>query len=296
VEGTTIHRQAVQFLCGLLLAAAVGMKLSYAFAPLAVILFLAVCRRSLLPPVIAGGLVGAGLLAICLAPSLANVIEGVFTYHVVTPVLWHREAALNGYFTAEYLAEFLNRRVFTDVVLTLLLVLVTGIVIARRAGHMAAADRRELWLIGGLMGSALLFGLLPRPPYIQYFMPFAAMTVLSLPVAWTLLTPAADTRRALILTATIIGGLPGTAVMVVNLPKLVQPEKWMVNRIDDTGHAIRCHGRRRCNGPGSDPVPHPGSGIRAAHLSGIGRRPLLLSHRRPAVGGRTGPAARRRPA
>ncbi|MFV3131071.1 hypothetical protein [Niveispirillum sp. KHB5.9] len=222
-------RHGVVALAGLLLAGAVGMKLSYGFAPLVMGLWLLWRRVGMLPGFVAGGVLGA----LCLLPwplmGWAGFVEGVFTYHRITPALWHEEAGLSAYFGLEYLAEFLNRRVFTDAVLAGLLFLATATFLAHR----------RVGLSGLLMLGALAFGLLPRPPYIQYFMPFAAFTLLALPAAWVAMENAGSVRGALLAAVMLLGTLPGTLVMLANAPRLVQPGKWMLARVAAAGEAIR---------------------------------------------------------
>lgn len=229
------HRLAA--LAGLLMAGAVGMKLSYGFAPPLLLFWLAWRRRGLLPAFVAGGAAGALLLVPWPLKGWAGFVEGVFTYHRVTPALWHAEAGLSAYFGLEYLAEFLNRRIFTDAVFAVLLFLATALLLVRR-GAEAETGRLYPGLLGMMMLCALIFGLLPRPPYIQYFMPFAAFALLALPVAWAALEPAGRVRGALLAAVVLLGALPGTLVMLANAPRLMQPGKWMVTRVADAGRAI----------------------------------------------------------
>ncbi|OYQ31541.1 hypothetical protein CHU95_20580 [Niveispirillum lacus] len=233
-------RQAMTVLAGLLLAGAVGMKLSYVFAPCLLILWSLWQRRTLLPGLIAGGSLGGLLLLPWPVAGWDGFLEGVFTYHRVTPALWHAEAGLGSWFEMEYLAEFLNRRVFTDAVLAGLLFLVTAWVLGRRDAAVKAVLRdRQMGLLAALMLGALVFGLLPRPPYIQYFMPFAAFTLLAMAAAWPALESVGRMRAALLTAVVLLGALPGTLVLLANAPRLLQPEKWMVSRITEAGNGIR---------------------------------------------------------
>lgn len=227
-------------LAGILLAAAVGIKLSYAFAPLAVALYLAWKRPRLLVPLIAGGVVGTLPMLLFIPAGWEGFKAGVFDYHRVTPMLWHAEMGLSHYFGLEYLAEFLNRRVLTDATLAALLLLATCLFAGRRNPDIARAMREGhngLTLL--LLLGALVFGLLPRPPYIQYFQPFAAFAIFSLPACWVSLAGFAPMRRALLSAALLVGCLPGGLVMLATVPKLLTPDKWMVNRVAQTGHSIR---------------------------------------------------------
>lgn len=303
-------RQAMTALAGLLLAGAVGMKLSYAFAPFLLILWSLWQRRALLPGLIAGGAVGGLLLLPWLMAGWDGFVEGVFTYHRVTPALWHAEAGLGSWFGVEYLAEFLNRRVFTDAVLAGLLFLVTAWVLGRRDAAVKTALRdRQMGLLAALMLGALIFGLLPRPPYIQYFMPFAAFTLLAMAAAWPALESVGRVRGALLTSVVLLGALPGTLVLLANAPRLLQPEKWMVSRIAEAGNNIRA-AMQAANVPGGpvatlSPIPVLEAGLdiypelstgpffyrtadrlsveRLLALKGVGRRdlPALLAARPP---------------
>lgn len=227
-------------LAGALFAAAVGIKLSYAFAPLAVTIYLAWRRPRMLAPLIAGGVAGALPLLLFIPVGWEGFKAGVFDYHRITPALWHAEMGLSHYFGLEYLAEFLNRRVLTDATLTALLLLATGLFSARRQPDVATAMQvRHAGLMLLLLAGALLFGLLPRPPYIQYFQPFAAFSIFCLPTCWQALAGAAPMRRALLCAVLLLGCLPGGLVMLATAPKLLAPQKWMVNRVTETGQSVR---------------------------------------------------------
>jgi hypothetical protein len=230
-------------LSGLLLAAAVGMKLSYGFVPLLLLLWVLGWRRALLPGLLAGSAVGMMALLPWPLAGWDGFVEGVFTYHRVTPAPWHAEVGLGTWFSLEHLAEFLNRRVFTDAVLACLLFLAITLLLARRDAMVAAALRaRHMGVLLALMLGALVFGLLPRPPYIQYFMPFAAFTLLATAAAWPALAGIGRMREAMLTAVVLLGALPGTLVLMVNAPRLLQPETWMVARVADTGAAIKAIG------------------------------------------------------
>lgn len=304
-------RASFMAIAGLLLAGAVGMKLSYGFAPLVLTLWLLWRRPRLLPGLVAGGAAGAACLLPWPLAGWDGFLEGVVTYHRVTPALWHAEAGLNEYFSLEYLAEFLNRRVFTDALLAGLLLLSTSFLLARRDEDVAArVGERHLGLLGLLMLGALIFGLLPRPPYIQYFMPFAAFTLLAVPAAWAALAPAERVRGALLAATVLLGALPGTVVMLANAPRLVQPGKWMVTRIADAGVRIRAEMQAAgLEGPVAtlSPIPVleaglpiypelsagpffyrtadrlPVAALRALHAVGRRDLPALLAERPPAA-------------
>lgn len=233
-------RQALTALAGLLLAGAVGVKLSYAFAPFLLVLWLCWRGRALLPGLILGGALSGTLLLPWPLAGWDGFVEGVFTYHRVTPALWHAEAGLSDWFGVEYLAEFLNRRVFTDAVMAGLLFLVTAWALGRRdAGIRAALRDRQMGVLAALMLGALIFGLLPRPPYIQYFMPLAAFTLLAVAGVWPALKAMGRVRGALLTSVVLLGALPGMLVLLANAPRLLQPEKWMVSRIAMAGDSIR---------------------------------------------------------
>lgn len=287
---------------GLLLALAVGLKLSYAFAPLILTGWMVFRHRSLLPWLVLGGALGAVPMAPWIIAGWEGFVEGAFTYHRTTPALWHAEASLSAYFSLEYLAEFLNRRVFTDAALCASLALLA----TRLLNRHPARDRSCNLPFGPLIAAALLFGLLPRPPYIQYFMPFVALLLFALPHAWRRWSdgPARDAVAAAIL---ILGALPGAVVMTANIPRLAQPDRWMVTRIAtaaaDIGAAMKGSGS-----PGPvltlSPIPVLEAGLmiypelaagpffyrtadrlppdRLRHLRAVGRRDLAnLLHNRP---------------
>lgn len=287
---------------GLLLALAVGLKLSYAFAPLILVGWMAFKHRSLLPWLVLGGALGTAPMVPWVIAGWDGFVEGAFTYHRATPALWHGEAGLSAYFSLEYLAEFLNRRIFTDTALCAGVALLATRLLNRRA----TGDRSSKLPYEPLIAAALLFGLLPRPPYIQYFLPFVALLLLALPQAWRRWSdgPARDAVAAAIL---ILGALPGAVVMMANIPRLVQPDRWMVTRITtaaaDIGTAVKSIG---ASGPvlTLSPIPVLEAGLtiypelaagpffyrtadrlpseRLRHLRAVGRRDLVdLLHNHP---------------
>jgi hypothetical protein len=228
------------FLAGALFVVAVGIKLSYAFAPLAATIYLAWHRPRLLVPLMAGGVAGALPLLFYIPGSWEGFKAGVFEYHRVTPALWHAEMGLSHYFGLEYLAEFLNRRVLTDATLAILLLLATCLMTICRQPDVAARMRAQhVGLLLFLLAGALIFGLLPRPPYIQYFHPFAAFAIFCLPACWHALAGSDPLRKALLSAVLLLGCLPGGLVMLATVPKLLTPQKWIVSRVAETGQAVR---------------------------------------------------------
>lgn len=247
-----VGRRRLLGLAGLLLALSVGLKLSWGFAPLGIMIYVLLMdsgrtiRSRILDsalPLTAGGFLGLLLILSYAIGAWDGFIEGNFTYHLDTPMAWHRMIGRESYFGAEHLAEFLNRRVFSDAVMAVV-ILIAITMVATRATHIGPAirerlarNRASLTLL--LVVLALIAGLLPRPPYIQYFHPFAAMLALSAPFLFHALAPMFGARGAIFAGVVIVGCLPGTALLMQTAPKLVMPHKWMVNRVAEASASIR---------------------------------------------------------
>lgn len=251
LDRETMRRRTLA-LAGLLLALAVGLKLSWFFAPLGVMLYVVLLdaerpvRSRLLNtalPLMLGGTAGLILILSYAVGAWEGFVEGIFAYHVETPLAWHRMIGRESYFGAEHLAEFLNRRVLSDTVFAGLILIAITLVAARQA-TLGPAIRERLRgsrasLILLLAVLALITGLLPRPPYIQYFHPFAALLALAAPFLFHALAPMCTARNSVFAGAVIVGCLPGAALLAQATPKLLTPERWMVTRVAEASTSIR---------------------------------------------------------
>jgi len=247
------HRRSDLMLggAGALFAIAVGLKLSYFFVPACVMFYvlvglndrpLAARIRGVALPLAVGGALGGLPILGWAAADWEAFVEGVYTYHRETPALWHAAIGRSHYFGMEHLAEFLNHRVLSDSTVACLILMACTLV-ASRTGLMARSVRERLRatrapLVLWLTALALVFAFLPRPPYIQYFHPFGAFLALSVPFLFHALKPLGQARKVVFTAAVLVGCFPGTILLVQNGARLFNPDKWMVNRVEQAGEGI----------------------------------------------------------
>src|SRR5262249_4487367 len=177
--------RGIMALAGFCLALAVGLKLIYAFVPLGVMAYVLMAdlnrpfRRRVLElalPLAIGG-TGGGLILLSYGIGAWDAfLYDNYTYNREMPFAWHQRMVWSSFFGARHLVGFLIGQVLIDTT-QMILILMAVAVGAMRTAEIGPRVRRLLRrtdapLVLSLAGLALVFGFLPRPPYIQYFVPF----------------------------------------------------------------------------------------------------------------------------
>jgi hypothetical protein len=239
-------------LAGFGFALAVGLKLIYAFVPAGVMVYVLAAdldrpfRQRLvemaLPLALGGAAGGMILLGYGTGAWTAFLYEN-YTYHREAPFLWGQRTGDHSSFEASYAVKFVLGQVFKDT--TLVIVILTVVTVVTMLTTKAKLQiRRQLSNDGAplvlfLVGLALLFGFLPRPPHIQYFQPFGLFMALSVPFLYTALAPLGQVRLALFGGMILIGCLPGFRLLLQNGSHALDSKNWIVTRVQVASQDIR---------------------------------------------------------
>jgi hypothetical protein len=235
-SGATGRRAAVQnFLCGAMLAAAVGSKITYAFAPLTLLLFslarqwrapVSGYARLELVPLVAGGLAGAIPMLVVALSSFANFWYGVVQYHATATIEWYSALGFESRLELpDRLLYFVRFFIRSDATLAASIWLATmlGAWVITPQRHRLSADR-GIYLVPLLVAIvALPFALIPAPSWTQYFVPLVPFVILA-PIFLGRLIPEADARRYAPVAAAAIclGSLPGLGNLAVDSLRALQ--------------------------------------------------------------------------
>jgi hypothetical protein len=251
-SSATPRGRAVQTLvAGVMLAAAVGSKISFAFAPLGIVAF-SLARQSRerrhdywsteFAPLAAGGILGAVPMIALALPSLANFWYGVVQYHGTATLEWYAPYNSEQLTLLYQLQLFVRLFLHSDATLaaSIWLVAIAGLVLITPSRTPPSENR---WL--GLLPLALLavclpFAFMPRPSWVQYFAPLVPFLILA-PIFLSRLLPEADARRSqpLTLAIVVLGSLSGIGNMAVDATRaLARPGSTTIAEVQALGREI----------------------------------------------------------
>ena len=246
------RRQAVAlfFATGVMLAAAVATKISFAFGPIAFVGFSLARQwferapsywRTELVPLIAGGVIGAVPMIALALPSLENFWYGVVQYHATATLDWY------GQYDSETLTLPYQLQLFMRLFLRSDATLAAAIWFVAMAGVVTATDSRAS--LGSWRGRALLplavlavavpFAFLPKPSWVQYFAPLVPFVIL-VPIFLTGLLSRDDARRyaPLALAVTALGSTPGIGNAIVDFVRSSRSDAWTTTLVHRLGQDI----------------------------------------------------------
>lgn len=242
---------AQTFLAAVLLAAAVGSKISFAFAPLGLVAFsLARQWRERAPrywsleflPLAAGGIVGAlPMLALAL-PSLENFWYGVVQYHGTATLEWYapyNSAELTFLYQLQLFVRLFLRSDAT-LAASIWLVAVAGLLLTARARAPWSTNRGTGALPLVLLAACVPFAFMPRPSWVQYFAPLVPFLILA-PIFLAALLPEADARRAqpLAIAVVLLGSLSGIGNLAVDAARAAsRADSWTTTEVHRLGREI----------------------------------------------------------
>lgn len=215
---------------GLLAGLAVEAKISYVFAPAALFLYAAWpgnggVRRAV--PLAAGIAVAALPGLYCLVQSPDNFFFDLLDYHRTAPLAWYQrqdEGAILGTGYRFFVLLFLLCRYANA---SLLLLVVGGAVLRRRAGA-APAPAAPIGLLIMLLGIGAFVGFQPSPSWPMYYAPLAPLLVA---LAATFLTSLPPSRQVLapvpiLVAIATLPTLPALGLRLADLPVLARPAAW----------------------------------------------------------------------
>jgi 4-amino-4-deoxy-L-arabinose transferase-like glycosyltransferase len=224
---------------GVLLAGAVGAKITFAFAPAAIVLVSVArasqerrsdyWRRELLP-LVAGGVLGAVPLIALAAASFENFWYDVVVYHTTATPEWyiaHGEADALGLF--ERLRFFVRFYLRQDATLaaSIWLIATLGVWLTARGRAPLTFSRGVYALPLVLLVASAIFAFVPAPSWLQYFTPVVPFAVLAPIFIWRLL-PAEDARRSLpiAIAAICVGSVYGLGNLGLDALAALRAENW----------------------------------------------------------------------
>lgn len=224
-------RAPLHALAGVALSIAVGSKLSYAFVPAVVFLYVLLVRqgtgflahlRSSVLPLAGGGIVGALAMAYYAASAWDAFVYEVFTYHLSATAQWYAQNDLASQLSLRAQITELIRLLFRDTTLVAMC-FIAFIILSEWSGKTINPFLRNLVRQDGALFVALAIGsvpfvLAPRPSHIQYFqplIPYLALSVAALYAAAVSITAAA--RSTVLLAFTAVASLPGLAQLLASI-------------------------------------------------------------------------------
>ena len=220
---------------GALLAGGVGAKITYAFAPMAIVLLSLIRHwqegdpkywRRELTPLVVGGMIGAVPLVVLAAASFENFWYGVFVYHNTATLEWYAAYPLGLFERLRFFVRFFVRQDAT-LAASIWLVAVLG-------AWLTAPGRAPLTVARGvyvlplvLLVASAIFAFVPTPPWPQYFAPIVPFAVLAPIFIWRLL-PTEDARRHLpvAIAAICVGSFYGLSNLGVDALSALRAENW----------------------------------------------------------------------
>jgi hypothetical protein len=242
--------KALFFFAGVVLAGAVGTKISFAFAPVVFVGFsLARQWRERTPafwkaelvPLVAGGIVGALPMIALALPSLENFWYDVVQYHMTATLDWY------GAYDAETLQLPYQLQLFVRLFLrsdatlaaAIWLVATIGIVATSTTRQSLAANRGRALLPIVLLAIGVPFAFLPRPSWVQYFTPLVPFVILA-PIFLIDLLPRTEGRRyaPLALGVIVLGSLYGLGNLTMDFLRATRADAWTTTLVRRLGAEV----------------------------------------------------------
>jgi 4-amino-4-deoxy-L-arabinose transferase-like glycosyltransferase len=238
------------FAAGVVLAGAVGTKISFAFAPVAFVGFSLVRQwyertqgfwRTELVPLVAGGVVGALPMIALALPSLENFWYDVVQYHATATLDWYGEYDAATLRLPYQLQLFVRLFLRSDATLaaTIWLVAAIGIVATAVTRQRLGADRGRALLPAVLLAVGLPFAFLPRPSWVQYFAPLVPLVILA-PIFLLGLLPRPEAKRnaPLAVGVIVLGSLSGLGNHAVDFLRATRGDNWTTTQVQRFGAEV----------------------------------------------------------
>jgi 4-amino-4-deoxy-L-arabinose transferase-like glycosyltransferase len=227
------RRAPLHGLAGVALAVAACSKISYAFVPAVVFVYVLVCHqgirfsarlRSDVVPLAGGGVVGALALGVYAASAWDAFLYQVLEYHLSATPAWYelnqRASALAR--TNQVAAIMIH--LFRDTTLVAMCFIATVVLWTGSRQELALLwrnlARRDGALVLALMILSVPFVLAPRPSHSQYFQPLIPYLMLSVAALHGAAGSAgAQARRTLLVALAIVACLPGLAQLLITFKR-----------------------------------------------------------------------------
>jgi len=229
--------RAARLAAALLMGLALEAKLSYLFAPAALLVHALFAPRRRLPPILLGGALSAVPAIFCAIEAPDAFRFGILDYHLAAPQYWYQSQGMGDLLEpwarvrtiAEYGAVGGN--------LTLL-VLVTALALVAIARH--RKWKRPGRLLLGLTIGAFFLALAPAPSWAMYFAPVPPLLACCIAHLDRVTSHLAAASSKRILTAVAgLASLPFLALQLAELPLLLNPSRWVGVEIHRNAQAIR---------------------------------------------------------
>ena len=241
---------AMFFATGVVLAGAVGTKISFAFAPVTFVAFSLVRQwrerdpiywRVELLPLVAGGIVGALPMAAVALPSLENFWYDVLQYHTTATFEWYGEHDGATLELPYQLQLFVRLFLRSDATLAacIWLVAMIGVVATANTRRSLGTERGRILLPLVLLAIGLPFAFLPKPSWVQYFTPLVPFVILA-PIFLASLLPREDARRYVPLAISVmaLGSLSGLGNLGVDALRATRDDTWTTTLVRRFGAEI----------------------------------------------------------
>jgi hypothetical protein len=251
-SGSATRGSLLNFVAAVMLAAAVGSRVTYAFAPATIVLFSlwrqtqerrpGYLRQEFLP-LAAGGVAGAIPMMWLALSNLQGFWYGVVGYHSSAPLAWYASRGLEDRLQlADQLEFFMRNFLRTDATLAASIWLATiafvWLALPSRPRLIEARGTHVLLLI--LLLASVPFGLIPKPTWTQYFVPLVPLLIVA-PVFLQRALPVTDAnhfRAALAAAVICLGCLPGTGRLVLNVPAAMNSSNWTSTELHAIGNQV----------------------------------------------------------
>jgi hypothetical protein len=226
-------RAPLHGLAGVALAVAAGSKISYAFVPAVVFVYVLVCHhgirfsarlRSDVVPLALGGAVGALPLAVYAASAWDAFLYQVLEFHLSATPAWYERNQLGWRLARTDQIAAILVHLFRDTTLVAMCFIAAVVLWQGSRQELALLwrnlARRDGALVLALMILSVPFVLAPRPSHGQYFQPLIPYLMLSVAAlhgaagdAW------AQARGTLLVALALVAGLPGLAQLSITFKR-----------------------------------------------------------------------------
>ena len=240
------------FLGGFCVAISVGTKITYAFVPVIVVVYVLIraggtlsenIRTATVPLVLGGGASSIPIIYFAVR-AWDNFLFEVYQFHLAAPHDWYDRNGLREMLNRFKEAIVVKNFLFSDVLLIcfVFIFFVMLVVLREKNFHTFVRDFNDKhgFLFVLLFVVGLPFCMIPLPSYEPYFLPMIPLIVLCTSVFYaTSGAVLADTRGQLVLALTVVVALNGLPALARDAWRGVDGDRRMTTRVHRTATEIR---------------------------------------------------------